>query len=82
MVDITSSDMYLLSEAPRTVFDDTTMTEECESDKASTPRGEDMVAGTTEVGIYKSVCGRRGEARRLEVLLKAKVVLEKDLMNV
>ena len=82
MVDITSSDMYLLSEDPRTVFDETRMTEECESDKASTPRGQDMVAGTTEVGIYKTVCGRGGEARRPEVLLKAKVVLEKDLINV
>lgn len=79
MVEITSSDMYLLYEAPRTTFDHARMTEECEPDGASTPRGQDMVAGTTEVGIQKCVCGRQGEDMRTQVLLKAKVVLEQDL---
>ena len=80
MVEITSSDMFPLSIAPRTVFDKTIMTDEFGSDEAqSTPRKQDIVAGTTEMGVTKSVCGRRGEDRRTEVLLKARVVLEKDV---
>jgi hypothetical protein len=76
-----SSDMSLLFETPRTVFDKTRMTNECGSDEASTPERRDRVAGTTEVGVGKGVCGKPGESRRVEVLLKAKVVLEKDVTD-
>ena len=83
MVDITSSDMRLLFEAPSTSFDDKRMSKEC--DEESTPGGQVMkVAGTTEVGVEKTVYERRGEGRPGEgrcttVLLKAKVVLEEDV---
>ena len=83
MVDITSSDMRLLFEAPSTSFDDRRMSKEFDED--STPGGQIMkVAGTTEVGVEKTVYERRGEGRPGEgrcttVLLKAKVVLEKDI---
>ena len=83
MVDITSSDMRLLFEAPSTSFDDKRMSKECDSD--STPGGQVMkVAGTTEVGVEKTVYEKRGEGRPGEgrcttVLLKAKVVLEEDV---
>ena len=79
MVEIASSDMSLLTEPPHTVFDEATMTNEFEGDKDSAPGRRDRVAGTTEVGVRKSVCGRPGEGRRMEILLKAKVVLEKDV---
>jgi hypothetical protein len=78
-VDITSSDMSLLHEAPCTRFDDTRMTREYEPAKGSTTKGLDKVVGTTEVGVEKCVHGRRGERKRTEILLKPKVVLEEDL---
>ena len=83
MVDVTSSDMRLLFEAPSTSFDDTRMSKEFDRD--SSPGGQDMkVAGTTEVGVEKIVYERRGEGRPGEgrcttVLLKTKVVLEEDV---
>jgi hypothetical protein len=80
MVDITSSDMRLLFETPSTDFDHTRMTDEFESGGGSTPKGQDKVVVTTEVGVEKSV-GRRGEPHHTQVLLKAKVVLEKDLVD-
>ena len=79
MVEVLSSNMYLLVEAPDAVFDDARMTNEFGSDGASTPEQWDRVAGTTEVGVGKSVCGRMGEDLRAETLLKARVVLEKDV---
>jgi hypothetical protein len=81
MVEIISSDMYLLFEAPDTTFDDAKMTNEFGSDEASTPERRDRVAGTTEVGVMKSVCGRLGEGRRVKILLRTKVVLEKDVFS-
>ena len=81
MADITSSDMCLLFETPRTDFEDTRMAREYESSEAFIPGRQNKVAGTTEVGVERSVYGARGEGRRTEVLLKAKVVLEKDLVN-
>ena len=81
MADITSSDIRLLFETPRTDFDDRRMARECESGEAPILERQNKVAGTTEVGVEKSVCGARGEGRRTEVLLKAKVVLEKDLAD-
>ena len=81
MVDITSCDMHLLFENPGTEFDDTRMTEEFEPDGDSTPKkGQDKVVVTTEVGVMKSV-GRRGEPHHTQVLSKAKVILEKDLVD-
>ena len=82
MVDITSSDMRLLLEVP-SMFDDRRMSKEFDED--STPGGQVMkVVGTTEVGVEKTVYERRGEGRPGEVrcttvLLKARVVLEKDV---
>jgi hypothetical protein len=81
MEDIMSCDMNLLCEHPCAEFDDTIMTREVESDKTPTPKGRDKVAGTTEVGVEKSVCLGRGRDRHTQVLLKTKVVLEKDLIE-
>ena len=81
MVDIANSDTWLLFEGPRTIFDGTRMAREFESDEPSARWRQDKVAGTTEVGVEKSVCGLQGEGRRTEILLKAKVVLEKDLAD-
>jgi hypothetical protein len=81
MVEVTSSDLTLLFEAPDTVFDATRMTNEFGSDDTSTPGRRDRVAGTTEVGVGKSVCGRKGECRSVDILLKTKVVLEKDVVE-
>ena len=79
MADITSADMYLLVEAARTPFTDTRMSKEFEFDECPTPDGRDRVAGTTGVGVAKTLCGARGEAQDMKYLLKAKVVLESDL---
>jgi hypothetical protein len=81
MVEVLSSNMYLLAEAPDAVFDDARMTNEFGSDGASTPEQWDRVAGTTEVGVGKSVCGRMGEGLGAETLLKTRVVLEKDVVG-
>ena len=78
-VEVTSSDMSLLFEAAGTVFDDTTMTNDIGSNGVSTPGRQDRIAGTTEVGIRKSVL-EAGKSRRAEILLKTKVVLERDVM--
>jgi hypothetical protein len=80
MVDITSSDMRLIYGTPSTEFDHTRMANEFESDGDSTPKGQDKVVVTTEVGVEKSV-GRRGQPPHTQVLSKAKVVLEKDLVD-
>ena len=79
--DILSCDVCLLYEGPCSVFDARRMTREVESDDVPTPGGQDKVAGTTEVGLEKSVSLGRGETRRTEILLKTKVVLEKDLVD-
>ncbi|KAF9783737.1 hypothetical protein BJ322DRAFT_1066836 [Thelephora terrestris] len=81
MEDIMSCDMYLLCEHPCAEFDDTIMIREVESDKTPTPKGRGKVAGTTEVGVEKSVCLGRGRDPHTQVLLKTKVVLEKDLVE-
>ncbi|KAF9652068.1 hypothetical protein BDM02DRAFT_3126675 [Thelephora ganbajun] len=83
MVGVTSSDMTLLFETPGTAFDDARMVNDFGSDSASAPTTgrRDSVAGTTEVGVGKSTCGRPGETRRGETLLKTKVVLEKDVVG-
>jgi len=79
LVEVASSDMSLLFETPDTAFDNTRMVNEFGSHKDFTPGGWDKIAGTTEVGVGKSVGGGRGEGQRTEVLLKAKVVLEKEV---
>jgi len=81
MVDVTSSNMALLSEAQGTVFDDSRMTNEFGPDSAPTCGRRDRIAGTTEVGVAKSVCGGTRESRHGKILLKTKVVLEKDVMG-
>jgi hypothetical protein len=81
MVKVIPSNIRFLVEAPDAVFDDAGMMNEFGSDGASTPEQWDRVAGTTEVGIGKSVCGRIGEGLRAETLLKTKVVLEKDVVG-
>jgi len=73
MVEVASSDMSLLFETPHTVFDNTRMTNELGSNEASAPGGQDKVAGTMEVGVGK------GKGWHMEVLLKAKVILEMDV---
>ena len=78
-VEVTSSDMYLLFESPDTEFDDARMTDEYGSDGAPTPEGQGRIAGTTEVGVGKRVYGGPGESPREGILLKTKVVLEKDV---
>jgi len=80
-VEVTPSDMSLLFETPGTGFDDARMTKECGSDSACTPGRRDRIAGTTEVGVGKIVGGEPGESRREEILLKTKVVLEKDVVE-
>jgi hypothetical protein len=79
MIDITSSDTSLFFETPGTVFDDVRMARETAFDETFTPGGKDIVAGTTEVGVERSVGEGQGEDQRMEILLKAKVVWEKDL---
>lgn len=81
MEDIMSCDMYLLCEPPYVEFDGTRMTREVESDRTPTPKGQGKVAGITEVGVEKSICAGREGGRRTQVLLKTKVVLEKDLLE-
>lgn len=81
MVDISSSDMYLLFGTPCTEFDDATMAREFEPDKAfASGSRKDKVAGTTEVGVEKILYGRKDEGTRMDVLLKAKVVVDGDLV--
>ena len=77
MVDVTSSNMSLLHENPGNEFDDTKMTNEFGSGSASRPGKRYRIAGTAEVGVMKSICGGPGA----EILLKPKVVLEKDVVG-
>ena len=80
MLEVTSSDLSLLFEAPNTVFDGARMTNEFGSDISSPLGSRDRIVGTTEVGVGKSTSGRAGKSRQMKVLLKAKVVLEKDVV--
>ena len=78
MVEVASSDMALISETPGTAFDNARMINEFGSSAA--PWGRDGIAGTIEVGVWKSVREGVGKSRHAEILLKTKVVLEKDVM--
>jgi len=79
-VEVASSDMSVLFEAPGVVFDDAKMTNDFGPISGPTTEGLYRIAGTTEVGVGKSVCGGLGGIRRAEILLKTKVVLEKDVV--
>ena len=81
MTEVSSSDISLLFEAPGTLFDDARMTNEFGPDGGSVPGRQDRIAGTTEVGVGKSVCEGAWKGRRTEILLKPKVVLEKDVVE-
>ena len=76
MVDVTSSNMALLFEAPDTVFDEARMTNEFGSDSVSRPGG-----GEIGSRAEKSACGGPGGILRAEILLKAKVALEKNTVE-
>ena len=84
-VDITSSDMFLLFENRGTPFDDAKMTNEYGSDGVASPGRRDKrgrrykIAGTTEVGVGKSICEGSGKSRRKVILLKTNVVLNTDV---
>jgi hypothetical protein len=74
-VDVTSSDMRLLFEASGSPFDHTRMANGFKSDGPPNHKRKDKtVAATTGVGLGKKV-----SQGHTEVLLKAKVVLERDL---
>ncbi|KAF9783749.1 hypothetical protein BJ322DRAFT_1125250 [Thelephora terrestris] len=82
MKDVSSSDMSLLFETPGTAFDSARMVNEFEPNGSpANPDQGDGVAGVTELGVGRSVCGGPGQTRRVDVLLKTKVVLEKDVMG-
>ena len=68
MVDVTSSNMALLLEAPDTGFDQARMANEFESDGASRPGGGDEIG----LRVEKSICGGPGGIRRAKILLKAR----------
>ena len=84
-VEITSSDMFLLFVTRGTPFDDAMMTNEYGSDGVASPGKQDergrryRIAGTTEVGVGKSICEGPGKSRRTVVLLKTNVVLNTDV---
>ena len=80
-VEVTSSDMTLLFEASGTKFDEARMFNVYGSNDARTLGSRNRIAGTTEVGVGKSVCGGPDESPRKEILLKIKVVLEKDILE-
>jgi len=71
--------LSLLFEAPDTVFDNARMADEFGSDGTSISGKHYRIVGTTEVGIGKSISVGPGEILRTGVLLKTKVVLEKDV---
>ena len=51
------------------------------SSDMSLPGGQDRIAGTTEVGVGKSMRGGPDGNRRAEILLKTKVVLVRDVVG-
>lgn len=78
MVDITSTDLCLLFEWPHADFDKRKMINVSDPDESLARRRQAKVAGTIAVGVRKSVGGRHGTTRHTVVLLKAKVVLERN----
>lgn len=80
-VEIASSDMALLFESPGTLFDDARMIDEFGSDDTSIPGKQYRIAGTMEVGFGKRVSTGTGKGCHTRVLLRTKVVLEKDVVG-
>ena len=80
-VEVTSSDMALLFETSGAEFDEARMSNDYGSNDARTLGKRDRIAGTTEVGVGKRICGGPDESHREEILLKTKVVLEKDVLE-
>ena len=80
MVEVASSDLSLLYVYPNTAFDKAKMTDEFEPRSACEPGKEGKIVGTTAVGVEKSIC-EQGKTGRAETLLKAKVVLEVDVVG-
>ena len=80
-VEVKSSDMTLLFEVPGTVFDGARMANEFGSDGTHTSGRRELIAGTTEVGVRKNIRGGADGSRREGILLKTKVVLEKDVVG-
>jgi hypothetical protein len=76
MIEAASSDVTLVFEVPGTLPDNARMTNGYRSDGASTLGRQDKIAGTTEVGVGKSVSGGLNESRRGEILLNT---MGKDL---
>lgn len=82
MVEVTSSDMALLFEAPDTMFDGARITSKFGSGGAPNgPGRRDSVAGTTEVRVGKRISGGAGKSHQTKILLKTKVVLRKDIVG-
>ena len=81
MVEVTSGDMFFLFEAADAVFDNERMANDFKSDGTSTLKRGGRVAGTTEVDVGKSVGRGSGESWSVEILLKTKVILEKDIVE-
>ena len=80
MVDITSSDVALLFDAPDTVFDDARIINEFGSAGAPKPVRGDRIAGTTEMEVGKSMSGGAGKSRRAQILSKTKVILRENVI--
>ena len=84
-LDINSSDMFLLFATRGTAFNDETMNNEYGSDSIPTPGKQDergrryRIAGTTEVGLGKSICEGPSKDRCTVILLKVNVVLNTDV---
>ena len=79
VLEIAFSDMTPLYEVPGTRSDDTRISNEYGSDGGPTPSGQEIVAGTTEVRFAKRVSEEAGKGHRVELLLKTKVVLEREV---
>jgi hypothetical protein len=82
-MEVKSSNMHLLFEAPVTGFDDARMANAFGPDRASIPEGkiELRASGTMGVDVGESVCEGSGNGRRVEVLLKTKVVFGKEVVG-
>lgn len=81
MVNIISSDVYLLYGSAGTEFDDTRMEKEFECGESSSRQRQYKVVGMTEVGVGKFSRKRTRDSPHMEVMLKAKVVLEQDFID-
>ena len=65
-VEVISSEVILPFETPGIAFDAARMANEFGNPRVPAPRKRNKIAGTTEVGVGESVCGRLGERRRVD----------------